>query len=196
MKTVLLVILGFVVVLAALVFGWEARDYTLVCSKCLARGYEKEQRLFGLVLHKKTVDCRGGDNYVRIYVHPCKHVPHRGGMGRRSLVVGIACGESREGALYRPRDEAVAAVFAAEERIHDVALAKQTFLLVDRLSPPDQVPSNPDDSAEAKLLTTLYLLAIYLDKAKSAGDWQLIVQAAEDGFNHTNGLPELKQASP
>jgi hypothetical protein len=172
--------------------AWTTFDYGLYCSKCLASKHVVEQQLFRLTVSRTTKDREPGADYVRIFGHPCEHVFHQAGYGRRerSLFWGsmIGCGVTGEGCFIRPRLEAVSAAYRAESDFHDRDLTLATFQLIDTLMPPDQaMPQRRDFPGFDQ--KPIYLLSHYLRRAKTVEQWQAVLDAAREDFRDTSNLP-------
>ena len=188
MKGALLAVFGIVIVAITGAAAWSEYGYSIVCTKCLATKHATEQRFFGLTIRTAVSPLGGGQDYEGVYGRPCDHVFHQGGCGKTHLGFS-SCGKSREGLLYEPRDSAVAMAFRASKLFPDGVLTKRTFAMIDRLAPPDGTPPSNGGEAERIKEFTLRLLAHFLGRARSADDWRRILQAAEDNFADTTGLP-------
>ncbi|MBN8459230.1 MAG: hypothetical protein J0M04_15470 [Verrucomicrobia bacterium] len=189
MKAALLAIFGIIIVAIIGVAAWSEYGYSIVCTKCLATKHATEQRFFGLTIRTTVSPIGGGQNYEGVFGRPCDHVFHRGGWGTMHLGF-ISCGKTREGLLYEPRDSAVAMAFRATKLYHDDELTKRTFAMIDRLAPPDGTTPSNDSEAGRTREVTLRLLGHFLGRANSSEDWRLILQAAENSFEDTTGLPD------
>ena len=188
MKAALLAISLGVIVLIGSAVAWTTYDYSIICTKCLASKHVEEQRLLGLTFRRATSEGESGEDYQRVYSRPCVHVFHRGGFGRRTLLL-IACGKTAEGLRYEARDRAVRMAFLAEKRFHDQELTNRTFSIIDRLAPPDEMPPSRDNGPSLTTNETLVQLADYLLRAESVEHWRTILQSAENDFTDKAGRP-------
>jgi hypothetical protein len=173
-------------------FGaWTTFDYSLDCTKCLASKHVVEQKAFGITISHSTEDEDKGEDYPRIFGHPCEHVFRKGGFGEawHSLFgSGIGCGVTGEGIFIRPRLEAVAVTYDAEQRLHDRDLTLATFQLIDTLMPADsRMP--PQHAWPQTPRRTTSLLGIFLRRAETVEQWRLVLEAAYQNFPDTSKLP-------
>jgi hypothetical protein len=188
-KPILWFFIGFIVCVA---FGaWTTFDYGLQCTKCLVDKHVVEQHLFGITISRRTEDRDSGADYERVFGHPCQHVFRKGGFGRGSHSLfgsSIGCGITGEGAFVRPRLEAVAATYDAENRLHNHALTVATFGLIDTLMPPEIKMQQRRDLPETAQSTTI-LLGSFLRRAKTVEQWRAVLDAARKNFMDTSNLP-------
>jgi hypothetical protein len=172
--------------------AWTTDDYGLSCAKCLEKKHVVEQRFLGIQLSRRTRDRKPPGDYERVFGHSCEHVFRKGGFGRSRRSIGgssIGCGTTSEGIFIRPRMQAVAAAYDAEQRLHERDLALETLQLVDTLMPPD-FPLERRREMTDVTHSTLWMLGSYLGKVETSGQWRAVLDAARDGFKDVSSLSE------
>jgi hypothetical protein len=182
-KRILAILFALFLVLA-LLGGFATYDYGLVCTRCLYHEHHAQQRLFGISLWSRTLNCEDeyGKAYLDVFQHPCTHVLKKGGFGYRS-----GCGITAEGSLFYGRNRALRSLFEAYKRVGDRNLATNCFTLIEKLFP-DQTTvetyyARRSQGIEDPSPSILVVLAAYLDQVETPGEWAEVNTCAEQAVS-------------
>jgi hypothetical protein len=139
--------------------GYSSYGYSAICPKCLQHAYMTEKDVYGLLIWRsiRLLQSPGGLMSVATFSPPiprvspvlyrkicgesCRHGFKKGsfGGGRGFLAPAQEDGGCRGWLAYRPRINAIEALYATYGRVQDRDLARGTYTLIDHTW-----PLNPD----------------------------------------------------
>jgi hypothetical protein len=199
------IVLTLIIAFILFTVGGRRIDIALTCPLCLQSGDRVEKDLFGIPYyrHQSLRRYPGGIDtpfgvgprsgyvdpklYEEIFGHPCTHEFKKGGFCRSTYGL-VGCGAYGEGSRLRVRNEVAVEIFHAYSRVHDKAIARKTFDLIESLQPINStLPPDPK----------FYFLRHNLALVGTVKEWEQVLADAQDDESSTGlvvrDIPVLKE---